>query len=591
MKTKPNPTQTGRTFAANWLAASKAAQIATEVTGVLFRFGFVTAAILAVGVLKAAAQTTLMVDSTSTWVGFMNVSELLANGGGYDFGSLWGTADLRANFDASGTNYVTLTPCTNVWETADTYWVSGGAPNKIMDANFYVQNDTLSGQILTFRGACLSNTLAVAYTSVAFIKDLAPDYSYYYEQTVALQAGQPFSVSLGTTPGDHIQYGFETTGPDANPVDLASLGSVVVAVNNVGPTLSPLAGQVLVEGQNAIFAVNVNGTGPFTYLWDFNNATTSTVLSNGPGISGATSNILTVSNVSLADAGTYTLTVNNLTASATANSTLAVLTLLSARFNLLIDPSFEQSDFSTDPTTAWVLFNGAAEQNSGYDYYNNSDTPVSALDGSNCVQLYSVGPGSYNGVYQDRPALPGQVYTASAWFLTPITDEIGGANQCYIEVQFRDASGNLINEYRSASINSNTTTAGWVNLTATNNFAGDFVTLLGNSQYLVAPAGTATVRYQITYQADPINDLGGSVYVDDLNLRLRAPVAAITVNNATARVSFPTIFGPIYQAYYKTNLTDALWHTNGSAITGDGTVKTFTNSVTAKSRFYIINTQ
>jgi hypothetical protein len=31
--------------------------------------------------------------------------------------------------------------------------------------------------------------------------------------------------------GDHIQWGFETVGPDANPATVASLGAVVVTIN------------------------------------------------------------------------------------------------------------------------------------------------------------------------------------------------------------------------------------------------------------------------------------------------------------------------------------------------------------------------
>ena len=42
----------------------------------------------------------------------------------------------------------------------------------------YVQSDSaLSGQHLTFTGNVLSNTLVSPYTSVAFIKDFAPDFS------------------------------------------------------------------------------------------------------------------------------------------------------------------------------------------------------------------------------------------------------------------------------------------------------------------------------------------------------------------------------------------------------------------------------
>lgn len=176
------------------------------------------------------ADTTVSVNSGGTWIGFMNVSELPANGGAYDFGSVWAPADLDAI--VSGTNVI-LTPNTSIDRDnpTDTFWWvggAGGAPNKNMDANYYVQDDTLAGQTVTFVGTCISNNLVSPYTSVAFIKDFTPDFSSSTSTTVALAEGVPFSISLATTAGDHIQYGFETIGPDARIATVASLGQVIV---------------------------------------------------------------------------------------------------------------------------------------------------------------------------------------------------------------------------------------------------------------------------------------------------------------------------------------------------------------------------
>ncbi len=187
------------------------------------------AAISLTAVALANAGTTVDVDPGAPWIGFMNVFNLPADGGAYQFGNAWGTADLRASFGPTG---LTLSPCTNVWETTDTYWVKADkvSPNKNMDANMYVQNDALAGQTLTFNGLTLANSLVSPYTSVAFIKDFVPNYSSSTSVTVPLVGGNPFSLTLATTAGDHIQYGFETIGPDANPSTAASLGFAQIQV-------------------------------------------------------------------------------------------------------------------------------------------------------------------------------------------------------------------------------------------------------------------------------------------------------------------------------------------------------------------------
>ena len=59
-----------------------------------------SAATLVLGVSQSQAQTTVTTDSTQTWIGYMNVfginSDQTPNYGAYQFGSGWGTADLRA---------------------------------------------------------------------------------------------------------------------------------------------------------------------------------------------------------------------------------------------------------------------------------------------------------------------------------------------------------------------------------------------------------------------------------------------------------------------------------------------------------------
>src|SRR5688572_2982602 len=86
-----------------------------------------------------AGAATVTVDPGATWLGFMNVFNTPQNGGAYQFGSGWGTADLVATFSGP---VLTLAP--NTIGDPDPYWYTpsggpGSTGNKIMDANMYIE--------------------------------------------------------------------------------------------------------------------------------------------------------------------------------------------------------------------------------------------------------------------------------------------------------------------------------------------------------------------------------------------------------------------------------------------------------------------
>ena len=190
---------------------------------------------------SAQAVNVQITPTSSPLLGYMNVFQLPANGGGYMFGSGWGVQDLRANF----TGNVLKLEAAPIG-TADAYWYQNGtggpgaAGNKNMDASVYIEDNSLAGQSVTFSGNVLENTLVSPYTSVAFIKDFAPDYSSVVTQTVPLTPGA-FSITMQTIndPARHVQYGFETIGPNVWPTDVASKG--YVTLNNVVPEPTTLA--------------------------------------------------------------------------------------------------------------------------------------------------------------------------------------------------------------------------------------------------------------------------------------------------------------------------------------------------------------
>jgi hypothetical protein len=220
------------------------------------------------GAARVNAQVSLTVDPSQPWIGYMNIFALPVNGGGYLTGSVWGTPDLRAAF--IGATNLLLQPNTNVWDPANAFYVQpdGVTPNTIMDASFYVQNDILANTNLVFTGKCLSNTLTanpepltgVSYTSQAFIKIFDAGYALLGSATSNLVAGQSFSISLNTTGATHVQYGFETIGPDASPATASALGNVVVAVAPPTATVTVDPTQ-LWQGFMNVFSLPADGGG------------------------------------------------------------------------------------------------------------------------------------------------------------------------------------------------------------------------------------------------------------------------------------------------------------------------------------------
>ena len=215
-----------------------------------FSKSIISAALL-VGMAAGANAVTVTVNPTTLTSGFMNVFELPVNGGGYVFGSSWGTADLVSSFAG---NTLTLRP-NQIGDPNPFWYIGGGGPgqagNKIMDASLYNETTGVNvGVTFMFTGNVLANTLngainpynSTTYSSVAFIKDFVADFSSFTSTTVALTPGV-FNLSLVTSadPTHHIQYGFETIGSDIWATDTALNGGAFTAVIAPVPEPSTLA--------------------------------------------------------------------------------------------------------------------------------------------------------------------------------------------------------------------------------------------------------------------------------------------------------------------------------------------------------------
>ena len=107
----------------------------------------------------------------------------------------------------------------------------------------------------------------------------------------------------------------------------ASGGSATSAVATLTVALPPSfstqpTNLVVVVGGNGVFSATVSGTSPLVYQWSQN----GTNLASGSNVTGATSNVLTLTAVTLTNAGSYLLVATNGCGAAT--SSVASLTVL-----------------------------------------------------------------------------------------------------------------------------------------------------------------------------------------------------------------------------------------------------------------------
>lgn len=192
----------------------------------------------------------------------------------------------------------------------------------------------------------------------------------------------------------------------------------------------------------------------------------------------------------------------------------ARLDLLWRCANILANPGFESG------LAGWMPY-GASFTN----YSVNIDPAIALGGGSNYFKVFGQfnGKDNFSGVYQDTDCTSGTAYTADGWGYTLDSDQIAGDNTAWIEVTCRDAATNMLSLYRSAPITAGTATGTWMELPITNQFDPNTFIWVRGVTNIVAPSGTAFVRYQVVF-SQPADNPAGSVYFDGLSL---TPVAAL----------------------------------------------------------------
>jgi Immunoglobulin domain len=339
-------------------------------------------------------------------------------------------------------------------------------------------------------------------------------------------------------------------------------------------SITPPLGQTTTNGGSATFSVVAAGSATLIYQWDTN----GTPLFDNGRISGTTSNVLTVANVTAADNGTYNVMIDG--GAAQASSGLKVVSAAQLATNLLVNPGFEDGVFSEPWESGWIGFGGRALATTN-DVYYGSATPVSVYDGNYVCRTYA--GEADNGIYENNlPATVGATYHAGGHFYVSSLDPVTGLAWVVLQVMFKDAGANTISTFASPQIGTNFSADTWTFLQISNTTGG---------LDLVAPAGTVSATCQVYEYAQQGG--GGSVYFDDLYLTLAqaAPPPSFSITPSVAggqiNITFLTANGIIYDVLYTGNPHNALstWQTNSTVI-GNGAVKSVPDTLGAAARFY-----
>lgn len=519
-----------------------------------------------------AQSTNVVIDPAKTWLGFMNVSELPDNGGGYDFGQVWGTADLAATITSGGV--ITMTPNTSIDRDVPTdpyWWNADGSPNKIMDASFYVEDDTLAGQTVTFSGYVWTNTLAAPYSAGAtiFIKDLSPGFATVASVTTNVAPGA-FSLTLATTGGDHVQYGIELIGPDARLTNLAALGKVILASNPpaAGPTITTaLANTSVLVGSTAKLSVAANGSG-LKYVWTKDGV----ILTNGGGVSGATGPALSLSTVTGAAEATYAVIVSNTGGSVTNSAYLTVL-----------DPNH----LTPDQNAPWI----------GYMNVSNLPQNGGAYQFGKVWATADLNAAFAGGVLTLTPntSISRDVATTDPFWWNPdgSGNEIMDAS---FYQQFDGLAGKTVTFAGYCAANS--LVAPYVSTVFVKDFVADYsssvaatVPLVPGQPFSVTLATKAGDHIQWGFETvGPNASLAAAPALGQVLVTAGPVSLAANKANGTLSLNFATNVGLKYTVQYKTSLNDTTWKTLAT-VTGTGTAQTVTDPANQASRFYRLSVQ
>ena len=196
--------------------------------------------------------------------------------------------------------------------------------------------------------------------------------------------------------------------------------------------------------------------------------------------------------------------------------------------NSLLNPSFELNNGNVVPTD-WAYFKPPSLSAPDYWVVNSNSVDLCHMAANSETYYWKEwflhnNTNNVAGLYQTFSSSPGSIYNASGWFATSSCDQLGADCATWIQVEFLDASTNLVALYKSANFSASVAVETWVQFQVTNACdltqpvsVGDpyFTTyaVTGSVSQLVAPFGTASVRYRFCYLT--VGNQGGAAFFDD----------------------------------------------------------------------------
>jgi beta-glucanase (GH16 family) len=241
-------------------------------------------------------------------------------------------------------------------------------------------------------------------------------------------AGVAYNTFTGVLTGGTLT--FQVAGGVPQNSTLLVNGFQLLLSTNAPPLVaSQPVSQTVPIGGTAVFSVSATGSAPLSYQWQTNGGSGWGNLANGGQISGATSNLLTITNATVNWALAYQVIVTN-NYGAVTSTPVATLTETAVPTPVAIPNfSFEAQtvaagNYSITTPTSWSVTGPSAgvvaiiHPASGDSRF--STYPPPGLNGNNYCQVYSTGAGDNAKVYQDLGSAnkyqAGTTYTLTAAF-------------------------------------------------------------------------------------------------------------------------------------------------------------------------------
>jgi hypothetical protein len=490
---------------------------------------------------------------------------------------------------------------TAVW--TDATGLSDANPGVTADSTYYVDTATIAvnGDTVIFSGQLLTNILTGPYSNsiVAFIKDFDSSWGWHGESLVYLNSltnGEVFSVSKGILgDGSHVQYGFEWVGPPSrtNPAASSYAGNLgyVLVTNQLVANVAGIAGinpnpaQVRI-GSNVTLTAVTTGNG-LTYQWSKDGVN----LSNGPGISGATTNALTLSNVLGNREGTYTLVVTDSGANSATNSDQV----------FVYNPDWLYYDRAYTPFNGYInVWNGANLISSRPSSGGSGTSPKASFGfGVTPATLLPATLNPSNDVITLQPNT--YVYDGATNTMNPAYINPDGSSAAYLEQDYYVQNNSLVGDRlvfagycSSNSLDSKYTATAWIKVSQDWSVEYRYDTnLVAGKPFTLTVPSSATTNMSFAQFGfavwGPCNSATNPITQGAAEVKVYSPITA-TKSGGSVNLACPTVPNHNYAIQYKTNLTDTAW-LNFSTNSGTGTTVTVPDSTGSKTRFYRLWTQ